>query len=142
MKQMLEHIDFVSPDNRLYKEYGIPAVIVREVQAYTPTGSSFTCDPPVSTTDKDVLLFVTMDAADLRNHFYADGWDVHEDYHNTDSATEIKFLTARRGLINVIAYTDRIGYERFAAATRICKEFNFMDKKDRVRAHIAATETL
>jgi hypothetical protein len=72
--------------------------------------------------------------------FYNAGWDVHGDYHNADQATEIAFLTARKGTNNAIVYSDPIGFERFAAATRICKELNLLNKADRVRVHIAATE--
>lgn len=133
--------------NFLRDEFDIPEQVLSLVLSCSRTGSAWICNPPVLNTDRDILLLVQSGVDEPRDRldyvrelFYNAGWDVHSDYHNADQATEVPFLTARKGINNAIVYADPIGFERFAAATRIAKELNLTNKADRVRVHIAATE--
>jgi hypothetical protein len=135
--------------NFLRDEFDIPEDVLTVVLKCSRAGSAWTCDPPVLTSDRDILLLVSPDLRTddkreqttyVRDMFFHAGWDVHSDYHNSDGATEIAFVTARKGINNAIIYSDPVGFERFATATRICKELNLLNKEDRVRVHIAATE--
>ena len=112
------------------------------IYRYNLVGSRFAVDPPVTDTDID-LLCLTIDAMSaVKFSLISEGWLVHtpEDPEYENAADEIPFITARRGLYNLIIYQDPIGFGLFLGAMRVCKLHNWKDKENRVLAVRAATE--
>lgn len=112
------------------------------IYRYNLVGSRFAVDPPVIDTDIDLLCLTTKDLSDVYHALNDDGWLCHtpEDPEYENAADEIPFVTARRGLYNLIIYQDPIGFGLFLGAMRVCKLRNWKNKGDRVLAVRAATE--
>lgn len=99
-----------------------------------PTGSRYICNPPVMTTDVDVVLLVqSLDTA--ARVLRGDGWIVNADNcdeYSYQSNFEIPFMTARKGEHNLIVYDTTEGYNAFVRATEVARHFNLRDKQDRI----------
>lgn len=123
--------------------------LMSEVYECHPAGSNYVCDPPVTDTDIDyVVLFHTgTKAFKIQRHFdlgaieaelIRNGWECNHTY--AQEHREALFVTARKGKLNLICYTDPIGYGRFVGGTQVCKKLNLLNKEDRVEVLRAATE--
>ncbi len=96
------------------------------------TGSRFICDPPPRDTDEDHVLLVE-DLATYGQHLLDNGWNVTIDVEGYDcDRQEAPFITGRKGNINLIIYSDVLGYARFVSATLLAKDCNILDKQERV----------
>jgi hypothetical protein len=96
-------------------------------------GSRATCDPPPSDTDEDYLckaeslkLFKDRAEADGFEYGGSDLLDEHLD------GIEMRFISLRRGHVNLIVTDDDEFYRRFLAASSVAKRFNLLRKDDRV----------
>ena len=92
------------------------------------TGSNYICNPPVSDTDVDYLVF-TWDKSNYLFQCAKNGWDVHsdDDYPENDD-----FCSVRNGNINLIVTECEWFYGRLVTATECAKKLNLLDKADRV----------
>ena len=95
--------------------------------AYQGTGSYFICNPPVTDTDKDVLLLVK-DSEDYKHSLLEDCWTGCTGYEDK----EPHFFAARKGEINLIVTDELQWYLRFAAATELAKKLNLLKKEERI----------
>lgn len=97
------------------------------------TGSRFICNPPVTDTDHDIVVWVSRFDAAIET-LLADGWAVNENdpsYCYRDN-NELPFFTARRGEVNLIVYQSYEGYAAFVQATMVAKHLNLTNKEDRI----------
>ena len=107
-----------------------------------PTGSHFTCDPPVETTDKDFAVLVES-TSDL-DGFLALGYvdcTLDPDSPQYQEETLSEFRTLRRDKINLIVMTKN-RYTLFKACTDISTRLNLLDKEDRVYLFVQMREHL
>lgn len=92
-----------------------------------PTGSSYTCEPPVLDTDVDFVILVsnlqefTPVAHDL-------GWVTTRDNGNYPTS---QFRSFRRDTINLIVTELPYYFQRYMVATKLAKQFNLLKKEDR-----------
>ena len=110
------------------------------------TGSSYTCDPPVTTTDRDYLVLVdNLDTAgcDLKDAGWVNCLKDWEERADTDPGTRCddysieieggaRFQAWRLGELNVIVTDDVALHTRSRAATELCKALNLTEKADRI----------
>lgn len=93
-----------------------------------PTGSKFTCDPPVLTTDEDYVVLTT-DMEKFLQEAHNTGWESSEseeyDFADTD------FISFRQGEVNLIVTTSPSYYSKWVVATHLAKRFNLLNKLDR-----------
>lgn len=90
------------------------------------TGSSYICNPPVTTTDIDFVIF-SDDIEKLGVWCERNGFQTNFG----DYALE-EFRSYKRGVINLIITADSTFYRRFVKATQLAKELNLLDKQQRV----------
>lgn len=113
--------------------YFIETPLRGDIQDVVPTGSAFICDPPVLDTDRDFCLQVQS-----LNAFGAKleglGWDVSYDdpEYRREQRGEIDFITARKGIYNLIIFSAELGFWAFKEATDVAKALNLTRKSDRV----------
>lgn len=130
-----------------------------DIEAIHPTGSSFTCDPPVLDTDIDFVCKVP-NIEEFYDYALENGWE---------SSTELParrngpthagaltmappaimprplrvpyaigdFISFRRGNINLIVTQKRGFFDRYLKATMLAKEFNLLDKDHRIKLFTA-----
>lgn len=105
---------------------------VDEVILSSKTGSRFICDPPPRDTDEDHVVLVK-DLATYGQYLLDNGWHVtlNDAGYECDSQ-EAPFITGRKDNINLIIYSDVLGYARFVTATLMAKDCNIRDKQERV----------
>lgn len=88
-------------------------------------GSSVTCDPPVTNTDIDYVVYAPrnflIDA--VENQGYSIGGSFWEDN---------EFHSLKRERINLIVTQSLDFYSKFLLATDVAKELNLLKKQDRV----------
>lgn len=105
------------------------------------TGSSYTVDPPVTTTDEDILLLVSS-ATDFAKYLHSDGWqdclsaedEAIVEAYKEDPAFGLHWLSFRKSKYNLIFTEDPNWYLRAVAATQLCKFLNIKDKAHRIIA--------
>lgn len=98
-----------------------------------PVGSRVTCNPPVTDTDEDYLIFASEDvlqkwlAESLKLGFDLDDRSKHYRVEDND-------FNSWRGPenVNLIVTASRQFFNRFVCATSIAKQFNLRTKADRV----------
>lgn len=101
-----------------------------DIQEIHPTGSSYTCDPPVLDTDVDFVVLVeslgmfTPVATDLL-------WEVSDPRKEKNKYPNGDFLSFRKENINLIVTDDKKWYDRHVLATTLAKKFNLLEKEDR-----------
>lgn len=90
------------------------------------TGSSYICNPPVTDTDIDFVI-------------YSQDWDKLHDWceknafkTNFEDYGIEAFRSYKRGVLNLIVTEDPIFYKRFVKATEIAKKLNLLDKQQRI----------
>ena len=102
-----------------------------------PTGSKFTCNPPVLTTDEDWLVLVD----DLPGYWKgakAEGWQdcLHEEalaQYAMEEGHGTFWVALRKGDVNLIVTDREAYYLRSVGATLVCKFLNLQNKEERVR---------
>lgn len=94
------------------------------------SGSSFICDPPVTNTDTDYVVFVT-DKKEVCQYLTENGWTFcgNEAYSNPDN----DFLAVRNGDLNYILVDDEPTFDQWEAATLLAKKRNLLDKEERIK---------
>src|SRR5690606_15682489 len=120
-------------NNSSVQHNAISVELVKElvdIQEITPTGSSFTCDPPVTDTDIDFVVKVH-DLSEFLPVAMDLGWDLHGEQEKY-RGDEGMFKSLRRENINLIATESRVFFERYKLATELAKQFNLLQKKDRI----------
>lgn len=130
---------FTKNDNLLLSA-GVGPALRAIIVACHPTGSSYTCNPPVTTTDIDLYAFTRLNKSLVETVVVADGWESclnevqAQAYANTPGFNET-WMAYRKGVYNLIIVYDERHYARCVAATELCKVLNLTNKDDRVRAH-------
>lgn len=100
---------------------------------YHPTGSYYTCNPPVVDTDEDWVVLV-----EYRPDTDPEGHLIHHDYYRTNNdyklcdRNQFRTYRHRENRHNLIVTTNPDWYERFVEATEIAKEENLLRKADRI----------
>lgn len=94
---------------------------------YQRTGSNYICDPPVITTDFDVLILVK-DREEYRAILFEKGWIGCSGYEDKEEY----FFSAKYNNCNLIVTDNRQWYMKFAAATELAKAMNVQDKDLRI----------
>lgn len=110
---MKDTFNYIQIPEELYQEVGL-------------TGSSYICNPPVTNTDIDFVI-------------YSQDWDKLHDWceknafktNFEDYAIEA-FRSYKRGIINLIVTDDSTWYKRFVKATNLAKQLNLLDKQQRI----------
>ena len=95
--------------------------------SYFLTGSSYICNPPVTTTDIDYMYYVN----DLEQAVDA----LHKQDFLLCGREEYEFIgwtAMRKGNINLILTDNLVYYNKFEAATELAKKRNLLEKKDRI----------
>lgn len=96
---------------------------------FAPTGSAYTCDPPVNTTDEDWILW--HETPEVLNQ-------VLERFGYTLQGGGVNYSLAasyRKGNVNIIVIHDADVYKNWLKATAICKWLNLTQKSDRKAVH-------
>lgn len=91
-----------------------------------PTGSSYTCDPPVTDTDIDTVVLVNP-LVDYHDILLKDGWKFNQEYEATGY-----FTSYRKDNMNLIVTESPAYYLCYVKATMAAKALNLLDKKDRI----------
>lgn len=110
---MKDTFNYLQIPEKLYQEVGL-------------TGSSYICNPPVTNTDIDFVI-------------YSQDWDKLHDWceknafkTNFEDYGLEEFRSYKRGIINLIVTNDATFYRRFVKATEVAKKLNLLDKQQRV----------
>jgi hypothetical protein len=91
-----------------------------------PTGSRFTCDPPVMNTDEDyVCLMVDSGVLETLGFHCTTG--------ENDNYDISEFTTWRYGRFNLVVTDSMKFYEKFVEATNEAKAKNILDKGERIK---------
>lgn len=116
------------------------------VDRMQPCGSRVTCNPPPMDTDEDYLLLIEADGggrdgpsgtrvSNLEYYLRQNGWEVGGSLP-TDIEPPVredeKFRSWTYGPLNLIVSESATFFQRFMAATAICKRLNLMNKADRI----------
>lgn len=108
-----------------------------QLTAAWPTGSSYTCDPPVRTTDEDWLLLTAQSSSldKLEELLAQDGWsrcaEADEELYRLDPDYGKTWTALRKGHYNIMVTEDVSWYMRACAATELCKRMNVQLKDNR-----------
>lgn len=101
-------------------------------------GSRVTCNPAPTDTDCDVLVkvhyigssgkndYVTGKYSQMYDVLYRDGWTL-----GGSGQDDSEFESWTKGDINLILTDSEDFYQKFLAATSVCKRLNLLDKEDR-----------
>ena len=107
------------------------------ILATAHVGSRVTCNPPPTDTDDDWLYFVT-DITEFVNEALADGFYIDGSLMGGEvNLSQLPgglfvSLKKRQDVRNLIVTSDHTFYERFLAATHVCRRLNLQDKTDRI----------
>ena len=103
---------------------------------YYETGSSVICEPPVTDTDKDIVLYVFPEDRDgLHVRLLADGWErggSRDELDGIDGWASFKKKHTDDVLYNFIVTTDTNHYSNMYLATKVAKKLNLLNKEDRI----------
>lgn len=96
------------------------------------TGSRVTCNPPVLDTDLDMVFLINREHSKseqiLKKHGATRTPFSEDEYDGFDE----NFSAYRLNYLNVILAHDEKFYERFKVATELAKQFNLLNKADRI----------
>ena len=110
---MKDTFNYIQIPEELYQEVGL-------------TGSSYICNPPVTNTDIDFVIY-SQDWDKLHNWCEQNAFKTNfEDYELEE------FRSYKRGVINLIVTNDATFYKRFVKATEVAKKLNLLDKQQRI----------
>lgn len=108
------------------------------IQDVSPTGSAFTCNPPVDDTDIDwVVLTKTFDDAEslifaLKELAWCPDTKTSRVTDDNRVFADSIFRSCRRGPHNLIVTPHKGFYDKFRLATAVAKKLNLLDKSDRI----------
>jgi hypothetical protein len=109
--------------------YSFPEELGGLAKNFVFTGSAIVCDPPVTNTDVDLVIYVDS-RAEAHGHMLLMGYTVCGDYENCASLGT--FQAYRKGALNVIVVDQRSVFLYWQHATRIATELNITEKSDRI----------
>jgi hypothetical protein len=101
-----------------------------------PCGSRVTCSPAPTGTDEDfVILALEGNFSRLRDRLENDGWELGgskiPDEANTIDPQD-RFASWKLDDVNLIVTASPSFFDRFMAATSVCKKLNLLSKDDRI----------
>ena len=105
---------------------------------YELVGSRVTCNPAPTDTDQDVLVLTDRKrwTDTLEPHLIAAGYGLDGsdcgDQGEYLEGVELSFQSFKLDDLNLIITFDPNFYKRFMAATGVAKQFNLLDKPDRI----------
>lgn len=119
------------PDVLVALELRAPAGVFAPQLYAAPTGSAYTCHPPVEDTDEDWIVHTQSGIGfgievelSLAGYERSEG---QEDYGDC--------MSYRKGKVNIIVVYHLEMYHLWRKATEVCKALNLSDKADRKRVH-------
>ena len=118
----------------------IPAWVEGVAIAVEPYGSRVTCDPPPTDTDEDWLVLVT--EFDTLHYALVDTGFARSDREYAGAHTGLPCRFYRRGELNVQVTTDREYFRRSMVACNLAKQFNLLNKVDRIALYTAVADQL
>lgn len=92
------------------------------------TGSNYVCDPPVTNTDKDVVI---LSKPGYESALEAEGWS--SSMSDIEYDTQGDFVSWKKGDLNYIVTTHPLFYKKFVYATMIAKLLNLKQKSERIK---------
>lgn len=94
------------------------------------TGSSVICNPPVTDTDIDFMIYCK-NTKPLINYLVETGWELcgDEEYGNEEDSN---FVAYRKDNLNYIITNDTDHYSKFEQATKLATKLNLLDKQQRI----------
>lgn len=103
-----------------------------QVARWHPTGSAYTCNPPVTDTDIDYLVLCAEGTHESYvKDLLAEGWQIGGSVVEVLGGQD-DFQSVRKGKVNLIIIGTLSYFDRLVTATNLAKKLNLMDKKDRV----------
>lgn len=111
------------------------AIIGLDSAAIQPVGSRFTCEPPTTDTDCDILCLIienNWDEFTQRLSMLGIGVDGSEVASINHQDPQNEFRSYKFGNINLICTPSEIFYKKFLAATSVAKHLNLLNKQDRI----------
>lgn len=110
---------------KILSDLMLELVDIRDIH---PTGSSYTCEPPVLNTDVDFICQV-----DSLQEFVPVAQDLKWVLGGADYGAYMgPFKAFRSDNINLIVTDHPLFYQQYVTATELAKRFNLLDKKDRI----------
>lgn len=98
-----------------------------QVISMYPTGSRFTCNPPVMDTDIDYLILVERDSYEFDDYLEKLGFVTNYlDYPMQE------FRSWKKEELNYIITDDVVFYDNMKKATQLAKKLNLLDKQQRI----------
>ncbi len=109
------------------------------ILAIEHVGSRVTCNPPPTDTDDD-WLYLVANIEEFVQSFKKDGFYVDGSLMGGNVVAENEvckhglFVSMKHPVddVNLIATSDREFFQRFLAATAVCRRLNLMNKADRI----------
>lgn len=120
---------------------GLTSSLLPLIRRADRTGSSYTCNPPVTTTDVDFLILLEdgVDLMDFVSNMDDAGWEgcssrsqEGKALYACDPNYSETWFAMRRGSLNAIISVDFEWYARAIAATELCRALNVRDKERRI----------
>lgn len=109
-----------------------PDIDYGEVTMMHPTGSAFTCSPPVEDTDWDWAV-LPKDFDKFAVRLVQSGWVMGgSEIVAMSQDDQCTFASFRKDKHNIMLVKHRTYYERIVTATKLAKKFNLLKKEDRV----------
>lgn len=106
-----------------------------------PCGSRVVCDPPVTDTDMDFLVYCPDSISTRLEEFGFRGDSLTSEVSSRPTSLEAnpdhRFTSWRKGHINLIVTQSEEFGSRHLAATGICKKLNLLKKEDRIMVYRA-----
>lgn len=106
----------------------IQEVLEGRLKDWFPTGSNYICNPPVTDTDIDIMLYVT-DKTETSNALLDLGNAV---LNYDDLYIDQPFLSVRYGKYNFLITDEVMYFADFKFATEVAKKLNLKNKTDRI----------
>ena len=99
---------------------------------YTPTGSRWICNPAPQNTDEDWLIFIEP----IRSYVAFEDWLIADGWIQDGSAdpnwVRRDFVSYRKDHWNLIITANIDFFVSMKTATKLAKQFNLLQKKDRI----------
>lgn len=120
-----------------------------------PCGSRHVCDPPVTTTDEDYLIYIPGSYIGVDSFLRAHGYVNESEMVSLAPADPnvaaprgsgavkangtpgTEFSSWRDDTVNLIVTQDRGFFNKFKLATQVTKKLNVLHKEDRIRLYTA-----
>lgn len=95
------------------------------------TGSTYVCNPPVTTTDID-FMYLVYDLEETTSYLKTQGWTMCGVNEYTGKNIS-QWSAFRKGKINLLITDNSDYFDKFEAATELAKKRNLLNKRDRIR---------